>query len=181
MNELQIVEYINHLGYGTILDTICVVLSYIPLLAAVWFALALIAYRYDARHGRRVFLSMLIAVLIYFIVNDFFFKTIFVDLFTIRLRPYLVDSNIIAIGKPFIDSSFPSGHVASTVAVLGVLFHFYKKYWLPIVIFILFMSFARIHQGMHYPSDVLAGLILGILYSASGIWVAKKILSRRKP
>jgi len=41
--------------------------------------------------------------------------------------------------------------------------------------FVLLMTFARMHNGMHYPSDILVGSILGIIYGAVSIYFVNKI------
>lgn len=48
---------------------------------------------------------------------------------------------------------------------------------MSVAVFLFFMAFARIHNGMHYPSDVVAGAVLGILYGLAGIRIVnnKKI------
>jgi undecaprenyl-diphosphatase len=181
MTEIQIVSYLNHLGAGTILDTITIVFSNIPFLIVLWSVLAFTAFYHDKKHGRKVFLAILVAVLMYFMVNDVIFKSYLIEFFGIKLRPYLAyPSDIIALGPRLVDSSFPSGHVASSVSVLVVISHFYKKWWIPSIIFILFMIFCRMHMGMHYPVDVLAGALFGVFYALLGIKFSKMILSRRK-
>ena len=54
--------------------------------------------------------------------------------------------------------------MASTVGMLFVSVAFYPSLLLPAILFALVMSFARLHNGMHYPSDVIAGIILGFVY-----------------
>jgi membrane-associated phospholipid phosphatase len=73
-------------------------------------------------------------------------------------------------------SGFPSGHLATFVAVFG--FFAFLGYrglrpstmrWLPVGlvgVLVLLMSFARIYAGQHWASDVLAGCLLG------GLWLA---------
>jgi undecaprenyl-diphosphatase len=64
--------------------------------------------------------------------------------------------------------SFPSGHAAraAMIAMLALL-------WCPIVIglalafWALLVSLARIAMGVHYPSDVLAGALLGLIFGAA--------------
>uniref|UniRef100_A0A7C4R505 Phosphatase PAP2 family protein n=1 Tax=candidate division CPR3 bacterium TaxID=2268181 RepID=A0A7C4R505_UNCC3 len=178
--ELQIVQFFNQLGQGTIIDAITIIINYIPLLIILWFVLGVISLRFDKKKGRLVFLSIIVATLIYFIVSDFILKTFIVEFFGIKLRPYLVDpESIKPLGFKFVDSSFPSGHVSSTTAVLAVFVFYYKKYWLPAILFTLFMAFARMHMGMHFPSDVLFGFIFGLIYAIFGIKIAKWILRRR--
>jgi len=181
MTEIGIVSFLNHFGRGTFLDAITTSISYIPLLILLWLLFALLAFRFDKKDGKAIFLSILFAVLIYFLVNDFIFKDVVVDIFGEKLRPYLAHPNeVAAIGQRLTDSSFPSGHVASSAAVLFVVTYFYRKSWPLCLIFVLFMMFTRMHLGMHYPTDVVAGLIFGIVYGAIGIFMAKKIVGNKK-
>jgi undecaprenyl-diphosphatase len=71
-------------------------------------------------------------------------------------------------------SGFPSGHMATFTAVFGVLaFVGYRALgpsrarWLPVglvAVLLILMSFARMYAGQHWPSDVLAGGLLGALW-----------------
>jgi undecaprenyl-diphosphatase len=64
-------------------------------------------------------------------------------------------------------NSMPSSHAANMFAATMVLFLFYRKsFWfmLPLAIAV---SFSRVYNGVHYPSDVLAGAIIGAGYAAA--------------
>jgi membrane-associated phospholipid phosphatase len=64
-------------------------------------------------------------------------------------------------------NSMPSAHAANMFAATMVLFLFYRKslwFMLPLA---LGVAFSRIYNGMHYPSDVLAGAILGAGYAVA--------------
>jgi membrane-associated phospholipid phosphatase len=90
-----------------------------------------------------------------------------------RPRP---SPDLVRVAGPLQMSGFPSGHLATFTAVLGfVAFIGYRRLspsrtrWLPIalvVAFLALMSFARIYSGQHWPSDVLAGILLGALWLA---------------
>lgn len=66
--------------------------------------------------------------------------------------------------------SFPSGHSYSAITFYGLITYLlYKKYKLksiPIIgtMFILFIAYSRIYLGVHYLHDVLAGLLLGLIW-----------------
>ena len=62
------------------------------------------------------------------------------------------------------DSSFPSSHVASVVVVLTLWVWKSSKMWFFAIIIALLMALSRIHNGMHYPTDVLAGAVFGVIY-----------------
>ena len=80
-------------------------------------------------------------------------------------RPFITLSNVnllVVENDPF---SFPSGHTTSTFAVTGFLIFKLKNKLLDVllVLFGLIIGFSRIYVGVHYPFDVLAGIVLGIL------------------
>ncbi|HUA39887.1 MAG TPA: glycosyltransferase family 39 protein [Candidatus Sulfopaludibacter sp.] len=72
-------------------------------------------------------------------------------------------------------NSLPSAHAANWFAATMVLFLFYRRsvwFMLPMA---LAVSFSRVYNGVHYPSDVLAGMILGAGYAAAGVVAAQTI------
>ncbi|MEA5077567.1 MAG: phosphatase PAP2 family protein [Anaerolineaceae bacterium] len=69
--------------------------------------------------------------------------------------------------------SFPSGHAART-AMLATLAFAFGPIWLGIafVVWALLVSLARVWMGVHYLSDVLAGIVLGILFALATLPLA---------
>lgn len=61
--------------------------------------------------------------------------------------------------------SFPSGHTQQATTFYGSLFMYTKKKWLYIlsIIVITLVGFSRMYLGVHYPKDVLFGVIFGVL------------------
>ncbi|MGA2181212.1 MAG: glycosyltransferase family 39 protein [Verrucomicrobiota bacterium] len=79
-------------------------------------------------------------------------------------------------------TSMPSSHAANWFAATMILFIFYRRslwFMLPMA---LAVSLSRVYNGVHYPSDVLVGAILGAGYAAAGAialqagwrWIGKK-------
>lgn len=67
-------------------------------------------------------------------------------------------------------ASLPSAHAANWFAGTMILFIYYRRsvwFMLPAAVLV---SFSRIYNGSHYPSDVLVGAILGSGYAAAGVW-----------
>ena len=75
------------------------------------------------------------------------------------------------------DKSFPSGHTTAALASCMGIFLTAKeksKAW-PVFIFGLLIAFSRIYLCVHYPTDVIAGLIVGCIAGALGYLVMLKI------
>ena len=81
------------------------------------------------------------------------------------------------LGESGINRSFPSGH--STAAASLIRFFEFNRLllWVWVGITVLFM-FSRVYLGMHYLSDVIAGLILGYFVSDFSIFLSEKLRKR---
>ncbi|MGA2749887.1 MAG: glycosyltransferase family 39 protein [Verrucomicrobiota bacterium] len=66
--------------------------------------------------------------------------------------------------------SMPSSHAANWFSATMVLLVYYRRTVWCLLPLALLVSFSRIYNGVHYPSDVLAGAILGAGYSAAVVW-----------
>ncbi len=100
-----------------------------------------------------------------------------------RVRPYeVIDGLINLVGKQS-DFSFPSGHTAASFAVAVVLLlRAPKKISIPAIVLAVLISLSRLYVGVHYPTDVLGGAIIGTLCAFLAVWlvdaVEKKIKAR---
>ena len=68
------------------------------------------------------------------------------------------------------NNSMPSSHAANWFAATMVLFVYYRRSWKWTVPAATLVSFSRIYNGVHYPSDVLAGALLGAGYAVAMLW-----------
>jgi membrane-associated phospholipid phosphatase len=64
-------------------------------------------------------------------------------------------------------NSMPSSHAANWFAATMVTFLFYRRSWRFMLPLACIVSFSRVYNGVHYPSDVLVGAILGAGYAAA--------------
>jgi membrane-associated phospholipid phosphatase len=175
--ELKIVKFFNQLG-NSYADALTKTVSHIFLLAALWASIALWALFFDKLNGRELFVAMGTASVLHFAVSEGIFKMLFPKFFRGRKRPYIAyPDEIRAIGREHRDSSFPSSHMSTTTAMLMVITYFYPFLWPASVFATFLMAYARLHNGMHYLSDIAAGTVLGALYGLAGIYSAETLLS----
>ncbi|HAR99545.1 MAG: Membrane-associated phospholipid phosphatase [Candidatus Moranbacteria bacterium GW2011_GWC2_37_73] len=172
MFEIKIVQYFNRIGSKNFDDFLALVNS-IRFLAIFWVAIIIIAIIKHPEIINSFLVAVGIVTILHFGITEGIMKHLLLYFVPKRKRPYVAYPDLIkSIGKKFSDSSFPSSHMASTVAMLFVVIAFYPSLLFLSVIFVLVMAFSRLHSGMHYPSDILAGIILGLLYG----WIAMEIL-----
>lgn len=92
-----------------------------------------------------------------------------------RIRPYDVNTSIqLLVAKPT-DFSFPSGHTAASfTAVTALYFAGEKKLWKGSLVLACLIAFSRMYLYVHYPTDVLGGIVIGIVAGAAGFFVVEK-------
>ncbi|MCQ2578090.1 MAG: phosphatase PAP2 family protein [Treponema sp.] len=96
-----------------------------------------------------------------------------------RVRPFDAIPELMALVERPRGTSFPSGHTTTAFGFGLAFFLNTKKRWTGWVILSLsiIMAFSRLYVGVHYPSDVLAGIIIGSLVSIIVTFVGNKIIS----
>lgn len=80
-----------------------------------------------------------------------------------RKRPFLQADSPPALTHVPDPWSFPSGHTTTACSVASMLWYIGHDWCWPFTIFAFFVGFSRIYLGVHYPSDVCFGAMLGIL------------------
>lgn len=92
-----------------------------------------------------------------------------------RTRPYDVIEGLTSLSGKLDSPSFPSGHAAATFSCLFVItLMMPKKYGIPAVIVSILMAYSRLHVGAHYPTDVIAGALIGIFFVCLYTFIYKK-------
>lgn len=137
------------------------------------FSIFLILFKKTRRHGTAMLLGIIVGAL---------FTNVWLKVVVARPRPYADESSVlhqiwVTMGQHMeSDKSFPSGHTTSAFACMTPLFFAKKK---PVAIsafvFALLMGISRIYLAVHYPSDVIAGIIVGFIAGCIGAIIAKKL------
>lgn len=96
-----------------------------------------------------------------------------------RLRPFVHNPALeLLIMKP-LSYSFPSGHTASSFAAATVLSRLGLKAGLAAFAGAVLIAFSRLYLYVHYPTDVLAGIVLGVFSALLVLGVNKRIEKKK--
>jgi len=158
--------YIQDVIRMPFLNAIMVFFSTIGNLGLLWIALGLVLL--FPKSTRRGGVDMLICLAIAYIINDLVIKEL-----VARTRPYNTIEELEILVSPLSSYSFPSGHSVSSFASAMVLTLSFGKKGAWAFIPATLIALSRCYVGVHYPSDVLAGMIVGTLV-AFGVYVLLK-------
>jgi len=87
-----------------------------------------------------------------------------------RPRPFLsLPDTRVLVGRGG-SGSMPSGHAATWFAALVIVRCYYRRSWWFMLPLAALVSLSRIYNGVHYPSDVLAGACCGLALGFGGVW-----------
>ena len=82
-----------------------------------------------------------------------------------RKRPYTSLADVEHIIEPFESYSFPSGHTTASFAAALTLSFAFSQLSILFIFTALLVAVSRIYLGVHYPSDILIGIIIALIFS----------------
>lgn len=155
----RILNFIQENLRNPIMDKIIPIITSLGNGGLVWIIIAIIFI--ITKKYRKYGLIMLITLIICELVGDIAIKHL-----VGRERPFNVTKAIELLIKPPTGYSFPSGHTMSSFAAATIISKMNKKFGIAAFILAALIGFSRMYLYVHYPSDVLVGCILGIIFSS---------------
>jgi hypothetical protein len=95
-----------------------------------------------------------------------------------RPRPCWINTEMEMLVKVPKDYSFPSGHTLSGVASALIIFKADRLIGIPALILAAVIAFSRLYLYVHFPTDVIAGAVLGILLAIATEKIVESLLPR---
>ena len=151
------------------LDGIVTIITHLADHGYLWMlvALVLVLIRKTRKAGFAVAIALACGVLI---------TNLFIKNAVARIRPYETIEGLYSLIGPMKDWSFPSGHTtASFAAATAIAFTLDKRFSIPAIILAVLIAISRLYVGVHYPTDVLAGAVIGFICGVISSTIVKAI------
>lgn len=165
--DLQILLFIQEHLRADWLSAIMTALSVAGNAGLIWIVMAVVLL-FPAK-TRRTGVLMLVSMGLCYVCNDLIIKNL-----VQRARPFTVSealSPLVALPSSY---SFPSGHTCSSFAAALSIWRMHgKKAGIPALILAALIGFSRMYVGVHYPTDVLCGLLVGS-FGSWGVFLLMK-------
>lgn len=170
--ELRILDFITDKLSSPFLDKIMPIITLFGEHGIFWIALTLVLLAF--RKTRPLGLSMAISLSLGYICGNLIVKNV-----VARIRPYEYRSELSLLVSKLSDFSFPSGHSLASFEAATCIFIRYKKWGIAALVLATMIAFSRLYLYVHFPSDVLAGIILGVLFGIIGSMIVDKIFKKK--
>ena len=157
------------------LDKIFTFITHLGDEGIIWIALALLLLCF--KKTRKIGITMGLGLIITTIVGNEILKKI-----VERPRPFdtpgaLLDGDSLLVPRPG-QFSFPSGHTGSSFASAIAIVLYDRKIGIPALILAALIAFSRLYVYVHFPTDIIAGTILGTLSALAAFFLWRKWLEK---
>lgn len=169
--ELKILDFIQDVFKCEFLDRFMPIITRLANGGVFWIALAILFLL--IKRTRKTGLSMAVALILGFIIGNILLKNV-----VGRIRPYDVNTDFALLIGTLKDYSFPSGHTLCSFEGAVCIYLRNKKWGVAALILASLIAFSRLYLYVHYPTDVLAGIILGTLFAFAGTFFANKFFDK---
>lgn len=164
--DFHILNFIHANFSCSFLDWLMPKITFLGNYGLIWIAAAIIMLSIQKHRKNGIVLS--IGLLCGLIIGNLILKNLIA-----RERPcWINDSVQLLIGIPD-DYSFPSGHTLSAFVAATVLFSCNKKLGAAAFLLAASIAFSRLYLYVHFPTDVLCGIIFGVLIGAVVVRLTK--------
>ena len=168
--DFMILDWIqSHLTCG-LLDRVMPAVSFLGNAGWIWITIAVLLLLW--KQHRRCGMKLAVGLIICLVVCNFLLKN-----GVARPRPCWINQSVELLIKTPKDYSFPSGHTMTGITSAVILMCYNRRFGIPALILACLIAFSRLYLYVHFPTDILGGLLLGILAA----FLTEKLASRFFP
>lgn len=165
--DLSILDFIRQNLTCGFLDAVVPILTKLGDGGCFWIALTLLLL--IPKKTRRVGFAMAAALVLDLLLCNVCLKPL-----VARTRPYALRQVTLLIPKPT-DYSFPSGHTAASFAAAGAMLFMKARGRWPALALAFLIGLSRLYLYVHFPTDVLGGVVVGLLCGCLGSTLVKHL------
>ncbi len=169
--DLSILDFIHNTLSNPVMDVIMKILTYSIEYGET--ALAVFIVMMCIKKMRKTGFAVLGATLAVLLFGELILKHLIR-----RPRPFVINGAIELIIKAPSGFSFPSCHTAICVAMATAIFLFHKRLGIIAYIYAALVAFSRMYLYVHYPSDIIGGIALGIGCGIGAVALVKLICKK---
>ena len=164
--DVAILNYIAEHLRTPLLDQVFSAITALNDYGLIWIGFAIVML--CTKRYRRGGIAITIALALSFLIGNLLLKHL-ID----RVRPFVTYPMTLLIAVPA-GSSFPSAHTLSSFAAAMAIWRTERRLGIPAMILAALIAFSRLYLYVHYPSDVLAGAILGLWIGWLAVWLVNR-------
>ena len=165
--DFAILDFIRKYFTCGFLDMIMPIITTLGNAGVLWIVVAVVCLL--NKKTRKCGIMMVVALLFSLLIGNIILKPL-----VARTRPFDINTDIILLIKKPLDFSFPSGHSMASFAAATIIYYNNKKYGIFSLILAGLIAFSRLYLYVHFPSDVIAGILIGSLIG----WLTIQIFKR---
>lgn len=169
--DLSILDFIHNTLSNSVMDLIMTCITYSIEYGAI--AILVFIVMMCIKKMRKTGFAVMGATLSVLLFGELILKHI-----VCRPRPFVINGAIELIIKAPSGFSFPSSHTATCFAMATAIYLFHKRLGIIAYIYAALVAFSRMYLYVHYPSDVIGGIILGICCGIGATALVKLICKK---
>ncbi len=173
--EFSVLNWIQETFKSPFMDKFMTYVTMLGDAGLFWIICAVICLCF--KKTRKMGLTVGMALIIGLIIGNGFLKNVF-----FRTRPYdcagyeaMRDSLLV---EKLHDGSFPSGHTLASFEAAVAIFMYKKPLGAAALVIASLIAFSRLYLFVHFPSDVLAGSVLGALFAVVSFYIIKALYDK---
>lgn len=172
--ELNILYWIREHLTCPFLDWLMPPLSALSAHGEIWILLAAVLICF--KKTRRAGVTMGVTLLLGFLIGNVALKNLIG-----RIRPYELAPDVPLLVDRLRDFAFPSGHTLASVGAATALTLYHRRWGAAALVLAAAIGFSRLYLFVHYPSDVLAGALLGVALAFAAYYTVNRVWRTSAP